>query len=69
MHDIPDNEYTNFNYNQKILKMIIETKDYMCYPPSKRSGIMYYNTSIADEKCISLIYKIQNKMPYQIQNA
>ena len=59
VHDIADSEYANY---QKILKIIIETKGHMCYCPSKKSGIMYYNPSIInEERYISLVYKILNK--------
>ena len=33
----------------------------MCYLSIKKSGIMYYNPILGDEKCISLVYKILNK--------
>ena len=53
VHDIiADTEYTNY---KKILKMIIEAKGYMCYCPSKKSGIMYYNTSIVSDKKMHFI--------------
>ena len=59
VHDIADSEYTNY---KKILKMVVEANGYMCYCPSKKSGVMYYNCSIlGDEKCVSLVYKILNK--------
>ena len=59
LHDIADSKYTNY---KKILKMVVEANGYMCYCPSKKSGIMYYNPSIiGDEKCVSLVYKILNR--------
>ena len=42
---------------------MIEAKGYMCYCPSKKSGIMYYNPSmVSDEKCIKLAYKLLHKI-------
>ena len=42
--------------------MVIEAKGYMCYCPSKKSGIMYYNPSIVShQKSIVLVYKILNR--------
>ena len=59
VHDVADSKYTNY---KKILKIVVEANDYMCYCLSKKSGIMYYNPSIlSDETCISLVYKILNK--------
>ena len=58
VHDVADSEYTNY---KKILKIVVEANGYMCYCPSKKSGIMYYNPILSDEKCISLVYKILNK--------
>ena len=43
MLDIPNSEYINF---KKMLKISVEAKGYMCYCPSKKSGIMYYNPLI-----------------------
>ena len=59
VHDIADSEFTNY---KKILKMVGEAKGYICYCPSKKSGIMYYNPSmLSDETCVTLVYKILNK--------
>lgn len=56
MHDIADSEYTNYK------KIVLETNGYVCYCPSKKSGIMYYNPSLlGDQKYVSLVYKILNK--------
>ena len=55
-HEIADSEYKNY---KNLLKIIIEAKRDMCYCPSKKLGIMYYNPSmVSDEKCIELVYKI-----------
>ena len=60
VHEVSDSEYTNY---KKLLKIMIEAKGYMCYCPSKKSGIMYYNPSmVSDEKCIKLAYKLLHKI-------
>ena len=46
----------------RVYSTSIEAKGYMCYCPSKKSGIMYYNPSIvSDEKYIALVYKVLNR--------
>ena len=48
-YDVHDSssEFTNY---KKILKMVVEAKGCMCYCPSKKSGIMYYNPSMLSDK-------------------
>ena len=38
VHEIPDTECTNYK------KIVVEANGYTCYCPSKKAGIMYYNT-------------------------